>query len=209
MSFSLWLERLREMDVASFYLINKTLRNEFFDSLMPFVTNKWNFAVPLGLLLLFVLLFRQKRDRILAVSAIAVVLLADATAYFLKDVFQRIRPCHVLQQVYLLRGAFCTNSFSFPSNHAANMFAIAAFLSYNYRSLVVPSYLAAALVSYSRIYLGVHYPADVMAGLFCGMLLGFPAAIMAERLTRLGKVEDSNRAGQKEDRPASRLISSQ
>jgi undecaprenyl-diphosphatase len=209
MSFSLWLERLREIDVASFYLINNTLRNEFFDSLMPFVTNKWNFAVPLGLLLLFVLLFRPKRDRILAVSAIAVVLLADATAYFLKDVFHRIRPCHVLQHVYLLRGAVCTNSYSFPSNHATNMFAIAAFFSYNYRTLVVPSYLAAVLVGYSRIYLGVHYPADVMAGLLFGTLLGFSAAIMAERLTRLGQVDDPVRAGQKEGRSATRPISSQ
>ena len=190
MPFSLWLERLREMDVAGFYLINGSLRNEFFDSLMPFITDKWNFTVPLGLLVLYVLLFRPKRDRILAVSAIAVVLLADATADFLKDLFHRIRPCHALQQVYLLRGAVCTNSFSFPSNHATNMFAIAAFFSYNYRNLVVPSYLAAALVGYSRIYLGVHYPADVMAGLLCGALLGFPAAIMAERLTRLGQVDD-------------------
>jgi len=209
MSFSLWLERLREIDVAGFYLINRSLRNEFFDSLMPFISNKWNFAVPLGLLLLFVFLFRPKRDRILAVSAIAVVLLADATAYFLKDVFHRIRPCHILQQVDLLRGAACTNSYSFPSNHATNMFAIAAFFSYNYRALVVPSYLAAALVGYSRIYLGVHYPADVMAGLLCGALLGFPAAIMAERLTRFGQIDDPVRAGQKEGRSATRPISFQ
>ena len=209
MSFSLWLERLREMDVAGFYLINRSFRNEFFDSLMPFITDKWNFAVPLGLLLLFVLLFRPKRDRILAVSAIAVILLADATAYFLKDVFHRIRPCHVLQQVYLLRGAVCTNSYSFPSNHATNMFAIAAFFSYNYRKLAVPSYLAAALVGYSRIYLGAHYPADVMAGLLFGALLGFPAAIMAERLTRLGQVDDPVRAGQKEGRSATGPISFQ
>ena len=207
MSFSLWLERLREMDVAVFYLINRSFRNGFFDSLMPFITDKWNFAVPLGLLLLCVLLFRPKRDRILAVSAIALILLADATAYFLKDVFHRIRPCHVLQQVYLLRGAVCMNSYSFPSNHATNMFAIAAFFSYNYRKLVVPSYVAAALVGYSRIYLGAHYPADVMAGLLFGGLLGFPAAIMAERLTRLGQVDDPVRAGQKEGRSATRPIS--
>jgi membrane-associated phospholipid phosphatase len=74
---------------------------------------------------------------------------------------------------------------------------------------VVPSYLAAALVGYSRIYLGVHYPADVMAGLLCGALVGFPAAIMAKRLTRFGQIDDPVRAGQKEGRSATRPISFQ
>ncbi len=205
MSLSPWLERLREVDVAGFYLINGTLRNEFFESVMPFITDKWNFAAPLGILLVLVFLFRPRRDRILAVSAIAVVLLADVSTHFLKDLFHRVRPCHTLPQVHLLKAAVCTGSFSFPSNHASNMFAIAVFLSYNYRRLVIPSFITAALIGYSRIYLGAHYPADVMAGVIWGALVGLPAAVMVERLTRVGRIDDPIRPREKEDRPVSRL----
>lgn len=205
MSLSLWLERLRQVDVAAFYFINGTLRNEVFDSVMPFITDKWNFAAPLGILLVLVFLFRPRRDRILAVSAIAVVLLADVSTYVLKDLFHRVRPCHALPQVHLLKRAACTGSFSFPSNHASNMFAIAVFFSYNYRSLVIPSFITAALIGYSRIYLGAHYPADVMAGVIWGVLVGLLAAIMVERLTRVGRIDDPILPREKEDRPVSRL----
>lgn len=209
MSLSPWLDRLREVDVAGFYFINGSLRNGFFDSLMPFITNKWNFTAPIVLLLLYVLLFRPRRDQILAASALAVVLLADASTSFLKDLFHRIRPCNALQQVHLLKEAVCTNSFSFPSNHASNMFAIAVFFSYNYRKLVIPCFTTAGLIGYSRIYLGAHYPTDVMAGVVWGMLVGFPAAMIAERLTRVGQVDDPIRSSEKEDQPVSRLRSSQ
>jgi len=89
------------------------------------------------------------------------------------------------------------------------MFAIAAFFSYNYRRLMLPCFITAALVGYSRIYLGVHYPTDVMAGFVWGMLVGFPAAMIAERLTRVGQVDDPIRSDEKEDQPASRVRSSQ
>ncbi len=209
MSISPWLERLRQMDVAGFYLINGSLRNGFLDSLMPFITNKWNFTAPIVLLLLYVLLFRPRRDQVMAVTAVAVVLLSDVTSYFLKDLFHRIRPCHALQEVRLLEGAICGNAFSFPSNHASNMFAIAAFFAYNYRKLVIPCFIAAALIGYSRVYLGTHYPTDVMAGVVWGMLVGFPAAMIAERLTRIRQVDDPIRSGEKEDQPVPRLRSSQ
>lgn len=89
-----WLERLREWDEAGFYLINRTLRNPFFDLLMPFVTNKWNFVIPVAALLGYILLCRPNRDRLIALSAIAVILLADETSQLLKDLFERTRPFH-------------------------------------------------------------------------------------------------------------------
>src|SRR5574337_1566453 len=111
MSVLPWLERLREWDEAGFHLINESLRNRVFDLLMPLVSNKWNFALPVGALLVYVLLFRPKRDRIIVISAIAVILLTDTTSQLLKDLFQRIRPCGVLNATACLR----VRSFSFPS----------------------------------------------------------------------------------------------
>ena len=188
-----WFDRVREWDVAGFHLIAINLQNGFFDSLMPFITDKWNFTAPLALLSLYLILFRPRRDLLLAASAVAVVLLADGTTQIFKDLVQRIRPCHVFQQVQLLQGAVCTGSFSFPSNHASNIFALAAFISYNYRRLAIPSFLAAGLVGFSRIYLSVHYPTDVLAGAAWGMLLGFMAGMAARRLTRFGQGHDPTR----------------
>lgn len=193
MPVPLCFERLREWDIAGFHLIAINLQNGFFDSLMPFITDKWNFIAPLALLSLYLILFRPRRDLILAISAVAVVLLADGTTQIFKDLVQRIRPCHVFQQVQLLHGAVCTDSFSFPSNHASNIFALAAFISYNYRKLAIPSFLIAILVGYSRIYLTAHYPTDVLAGAAWGMLLGFTVAMVARRLMRFSQADEPPR----------------
>jgi undecaprenyl-diphosphatase len=99
----------------------------------------------------------------------------------------------VFQQIHLLHGAVCTDSFSFPSNHASNTFALAAFISYNYRRLAIPSFLAACLVGYSRIYLSTHYPTDVLAGAALGMLLGFTLAMAARRLMRPSRADEPPR----------------
>jgi undecaprenyl-diphosphatase len=179
-----WLGAIGQWDAAGFHLINGMLRHPLLDSVMPFITEKWNFVLPLGLLLLYVMAFRPKQDRIVIICAIVIVLVADQATQLVKQVFQRVRPCHVLRHVHLSTGTICTASFSLPSNHATNMFAAASFLSYNRRWLAVPCFVAAALVGYSRIYVGAHYPIDVLSGIVLGMVLGFTAAIATGPLTR-------------------------
>jgi undecaprenyl-diphosphatase len=197
MSVSLWLEKVRGWDEAGFHLINGSLRNRFFDLLMPFVSNKWNFAIPLGVLLVYVLRFRPKRDWIIAVSAITVILLTDETSQLLKDLFQRIRPCGVLNATACLR----VRSFSFPSSHASNMFALAAFLSYNYLRLGVLCFVAAFLVGYSRIYVGSHYPIDVLGGALLGVLVGLLGAVAIRRFMRPGGAQPAGEAKEEKDYP--------
>ena len=209
MSAALWLEKVREWDVAGFYLINGSFRNRIFDFLMPFITDMWKFVLPLSLLFLYVLIFRPKRDRILVISALAVFLLTDGMTPFVKSLFQRIRPCHVLQQIYVAKGVICTGSFSLPSTHASNMFAIASVFSYNSKWLAILYFAIAALVGYSRIYVGAHYPTDVLAGVVWGMLVGFPAAIAINRLTRIGQHNDLRPKVEGKDRPVSHTRPSQ
>jgi len=98
----------------------------------------------------------------------------------LKASLQRTRPCHVIHDVHLLAG--CTRSFSLPSNHASNMFALATvgWLGLRRWRWVLP--LLAAGVSYSRVYLGVHYPTDVLAGAVWGGAVGWASSALAARL---------------------------
>ena len=196
MSVLPWLERLREWDEAGFHLINGSLRNPIFDLLMPFVSNKWNFAIPVAVLLIYVLLFRPRRARLIVIFAIAVILLTDATSHILKDLFQRPRPFHPL------RDATHLVSFSFPSNHASNMFALATFLSYNYSRSGLLCFPLAALVGYSRIYVGSHYPFDVLGGALWGVLIGLLGAAAVQRLMRSAWVQHTGKSRDKKDHPA-------
>lgn len=184
MAVSLAFERLQRWDVAGFHLISIDQQNCVFDLLMPFITEKWNFLAPLILVCIYLILYRSRKDLILAISAVALVFLANTTTQIIKDLIQRIRPCHIFEPAQLLYGSACTDSFSFPSSHASNIFAVAAFLSYNYRILTIPAFFSACVVGYSRIYLGAHYPTDVFAGAAWGMLLGFTAAVAVRRLMR-------------------------
>lgn len=160
---------LNELDTSLFFLINKGLQNSMFDSLMPFMTNR-------GLLLCLPFLawaaFKEKKNilpyLILSVAAIGV---ADGSGNVLKHIFERQRPCNVLQDVNLLVG--CGRSFSMPSNHALNSFAFACiFWPLRRHALNAALLCIAAVVCFSRVYVGVHYPGDVLAG----MLLGAAAA---------------------------------
>ena len=155
------------MDTSLFFLINQGLQNPFFDLIMPFITKRSYilfaiFAVPA---------FFKDSKKSLFVIALCFIALAfgDASANILKHFFERPRPCQALENVRLLVG--CGGSFSMPSNHAVNAFAVAATFSHFFRKTAVPMFLIAALVALSRIYVGVHYPSDVIAGAFVGGII--------------------------------------
>ena len=177
------------LDTKLFYAINHGAANGVFDILMPFLTAK-------GYLLIFpyvfYILWRAKNQKsngrnetmVLALWTLAVsvssFLLADWTGNELKHIIGRMRPCNVLEGVRLLAG--CSASFSMPSNHATNSFAYAVPLFLMTRGYIrlrwrVYPLMLAGLVAYSRPYLGVHYPADIVAGAILGTAVA--ALIMA------------------------------
>jgi len=171
---------LYRIDHTIFVVVNRTLQNPVFDLLMPALSDKW-----LGLLVVAVVVpwlpIRYGRRAWPAIAlAVLAVALSDLGAGVIKHAVQRIRPCHVIPEVHLLAG--CTRSFAMPSNHASNMFALASvtgILLPRWRWVVLP---LAGSVAYSRVYLGVHYPADVLVGAVWGAGLGYGLVLVAKRV---------------------------
>ena len=172
------INSIKDFDTELFLFLNSK-HNDFFDVVMYWVSDKF-FWIPLYLFLLF-LAYKQvgKRIWLMVLAAALLILLSDQiSVHAFKNVFLRLRPCHNLllqSKVHLLNG-YCGGMYGFVSSHAANTFALATFLSlffrgkFNYFGILIFSW--AALNCYSRIYSGVHYPADVAVGAILGMGIG-------------------------------------
>jgi undecaprenyl-diphosphatase len=187
------MESLKNFDTSLFLWLNSR-HNSFFDVIMYWASHTW-FWVWFYLILAVVvfLLYRNKLFIILPIIA-GMIALSDQSANLLKNGIQRYRPCHNLSiqnEVHVNGG--CGGEYGFVSSHAANTFALAFFLSMlllpRYRFFPFLIFCWALLVSYSRIYNGVHYPADIVGGAFIGIISGFIA-------WRLWKAIDQ-RSGQK------------
>jgi undecaprenyl-diphosphatase len=156
---------LPEADTALFFFINKGIQNSFFDALMPFITKNAE-LVFLPLVAALLIKSRKEAATALALSLVAVAF-ADGAGHAMKDIFARQRPCITLENINLLVG--CGSSFSMPSNHATNSFAFASTFFLLRRKLFSLLFiLAAVAIGFSRVYVGVHYPSDVVAGMVVG-----------------------------------------
>ncbi|MEG8947781.1 phosphatase PAP2 family protein [Rosettibacter firmus] len=160
-----------QIDLAVFYFINHTLSNTLFDKFFVFITDVKNWFITYLILYLILIIKGGKRGRISSIILILLVITSDQlSSFYLKNLFARIRPCNVLNDVNLLVG--CTNSFSFPSSHAVNNFAVALFFSKlfpKYKWILIS---VASLIALSRPYVGVHYPSDILGGAIIGIILG-------------------------------------
>lgn len=177
------LEWLITVDSKLFVFLNTQLANPIFDLLMPIVTDRWFLRGVFGVILLWLLIFGKRRGRIAAIFCIATVALADQlSAQVLKPIVARIRPCHVIQSVHLL--VDCSQGLSFPSSHAANSFSLATFLASTYPRTTWYVFTFAAIVSYSRVAVGVHYPLDVLAGAMVGVFSGLVIIVLQRWASR-------------------------
>jgi len=164
---------VRAADILIFHLINGRGQNSFCDWFMPFMTDLKNFTYVLFALGLWILWRERKAGVIFLVFVGITLTITDQfSSHWLKDWVGRIRPCHVLENVRLLTD--CNTSYSFPSSHAVNIFAAAFFLSQPLKRLSPLFYGIAAVVGYSRVYIGIHYPLDAIGGAAIGLLIAWP-----------------------------------
>ena len=168
-------EKILEIDTDLFLFLNQ-FYNNFFDIIMKQISAKliW---VPLYSIVLFFLYkkFKLKKTILLLFFFALLITLTDQTSVHLfKNVFQRLRPCHnpeIQQLTHFL--SLPGSKFGFVSSHAANSFAFAflSLLLFRNKNYTIFILTWAFVVSYSRIYLGVHYPLDIIGGAALGIFI--------------------------------------
>lgn len=173
------LTLLQQWDAALFRCVNASMANPLFDAMLPFFREKW-FWAPLYLFVgAFSWLNFGKKGWLIVLGLVAAVGLADfSSSTLVKKNVQRLRPCNdpVLAESVVLR-APCGSGYSFTSSHAANHFAAAVFIIGVFGGLarwIRPAVLGwAGAIAFSQVYVGVHYPGDVVCGALLGALLGW------------------------------------
>lgn len=172
------METISTIDSDLFLFLNG-LHADWMDKVMIAITQMWVW-VPLYLLLIYWVVKQYgKRCWWVFLAVGLVVFCSDQlSAHICKPFFQRLRPCYNANfqgLIYLPKG-LAGGKYGFVSSHAANTFAVAAFLSAALRKnrnwMGVVLYLWAFISSYSRIYLGFHYPGDILCGALLGILIG-------------------------------------
>jgi membrane-associated phospholipid phosphatase len=183
------LNTLYEIDKAGLFFINKKLSHPMLDSVMLFLRNStvW---IPLYLFFLYlgIRLFKKKAW-IWFLFAVMVVGVSDTVSSRLfKNFFERVRPCNdsTIKTDINILVSYIPKSYSFTSSHATNHFAIAIFMMLTLSPLInkhrywLPCW--AASICIAQVYVGVHYPFDVIGGAFLGGLIGYLLYIILNKI---------------------------
>jgi len=185
------LTYLLELDREALLFIN-SINSPLWDTIMFWITYKWTWA-PLYILFVIVLIYRERSYRVIftIIFAALVVTFCDQLAVFVRGVVERPRPTHepeLANLLHLVTNPFSGNpvrggQFGFFSAHAANSFGAAAYLTKQFKNYKWTVFLFswAAIVSYSRMYLGVHYPLDIICGALTGVLIGITCSVLKDR----------------------------
>jgi undecaprenyl-diphosphatase len=196
------LDTFMAWDEHMFRLVNESWVTPTLDQVMPFVTDARNYVILFVVTAIILVVVGRLHGLHLLVLTVVSIVVADALGnHVLKLFFQRSRPCAALEGVRLLIG--CTSSASFPSNHAINASVLATLVTLSIPRLWLPAMALALLVGYSRIYVGVHYPLDVLVGSGLGIVVAlvlstvlnllwpFPAALDDRRRIFSLKIGDN------------------
>lgn len=158
---------IQNIDSSILYFMQDHVQNHFLNLIMIFITNLGNMGL-IWILIAIALLFTNKFRKVGILMLCALVINTILGEVILKHMFQRPRPFNTLQHLDLLIKK--PQSYSFPSGHTSSAFACAVILAYYVKKAAVPSIILACLIAFSRVYLTVHYPSDVLAGIVLGII---------------------------------------
>ena len=164
---------ITNIDFSILYWIQDNLRNSFMDFVMPLFSNLQDGGL-IWISIAVVMLF-FKRTRYCGIAVLfAMGIDTLITEYGIKNVVCRVRPCNLVDDVNMLVKK--PTSYSFPSNHSASAFAgaVAVMLTIKKRAWTIPAFVFSGIISFSRMYVFVHFPSDV----FAGILLGSTIAVL-------------------------------
>jgi len=160
------------LDVQALYWINHGWSRPALDAIFKLVTEQKNYIVPAAALAAFLWFKRGRQGRLCLLTLLLCVALTDPiSSRVIKPWVNRARPCVVLPEVRTPHGD--RGTFSFPSSHAVNIAGAGVVVGLTFPAWALPAALLAALVGLSRVYLGLHYPSDVLAGYLLGGLIGW------------------------------------
>ena len=176
--------KILQADKHLFTILNGKWHNSFLDRLMPLLRQS-EIWLPLYLFLLVFVLLNVHKSGWFILYCMCTVALADIlSSHIIKNYIIRTRPCGDPDMAGLVRFlvSYCPQSSSFTSSHATNHFALATFVSITLKPYVGPwiylSLFWAFCIAYAQIYVGVHFPLDVLGGTVIGILLGYVSGKM-------------------------------
>lgn len=179
------IESLLQLDYQLFHLLNGVWHNIVLDAIVPFWREKY-FWAPLYLFLLTFLAYNYRSNFwVIVLFAILTVVLADQlSSGLIKPLVNRLRPCNDPSLLEMVRTLVpCGSGKSFVSSHATNHFAIAvyfiAIFGKIYRWILPVGLLWAATIAYGQVYVGVHFPLDIIGGAILGVLIGRLTGVLA------------------------------
>jgi len=188
---------LRSVDVGLFHSINQVWTHPWLNAFFPWLTDLnqnriavWG-ALPVALAW-WLYVKRGRAVKVLLAMVIAVGVCDAVASRFIKPYVHRYRPTSAGVSVTLRTRL--PGTYGFPSNHACNTFAGATVLGMAEPPVFWPAMAVAALVAYSRVYVGVHFPADVLAGALLGLLVG---GAVGSGLVMFGGLSRSGRSSRK------------
>lgn len=192
------LDQIKHVDNKIFTKINSEWHNSFFDTVLPFTRQSYLWIPFYFFLLVFVPLNFRKNGWLWCAFFLITTSLTDLTSSrLIKGTFLRLRPCQnpvIMEHIRLLTN-YCPGNSSFTSSHAANHFAIAMFVFTTFKNDLSKwwslLFVWALVISYTQVYVGIHYPGDIAGGAAIGVLIGYMTGKIFNK--KIGLIKPENR----------------
>jgi undecaprenyl-diphosphatase len=189
-----FLNSILDQDKALFSLINGKWTHPVLDTIMPWLRQSNNWVLLYVAIVVFLFIkWGVKTWKWLVIAVLNVTITDQVSSSIFKPLFARLRPCQdpaILHKSRLLI-EHCSSGFSFTSSHAANHFGFAMFvfmtLSPLFKNYTYLFFIWAGCISYAQIYIGVHYPLDILGGTLLGISIGYLSSKLFEKWVQAAK----------------------